>query len=196
MLVSSFVTSLSNRKRFQIPFTSLTNISATFAITHQPIYILMKATFYRITFIGCLLALAYCSPKKTNDHDHETHDGHEHLHEAKEPSPNATLYDEVMEVHDAVMPKMDDLYKLKRKLQNQLESTTDLTDAKKEELTNTIQLIDSASNGMMVWMREFKPASPSMEEEEEREYLENEMEKINKVKSDMERAIEKAQQEL
>jgi hypothetical protein len=154
----------------------------------------MKASFFSVILITGLVALTNCTSKKADDHNH--HDGHEHLHDAKETSPTNTLYDEVMEVHDAVMPKMDDLYKLKRKLQTKIESTPDLTDAKKEELNQTIQVIDSASRGMMVWMREFKPTTPSMDEEEAREYLENEMEKINKVKRDIEGAIEKAQHEL
>ena len=33
---------------------------------------------------------------------------------------NQALYDEVMKVHDEVMPKMDDIYKLKQELKKQM----------------------------------------------------------------------------
>jgi hypothetical protein len=48
---------------------------------------------------------------------------------------------------------------------------------------------------MMVWMRKFNPLPDSLGEEKAREYLENEMEKIKKVREDVLAAIEKAKTE-
>ena len=36
---------------------------------------------------------------------------------------NQALYDEVMKIHDEVMPKMNDIYKLKEELKNQIANT-------------------------------------------------------------------------
>ena len=54
--------------------------------------------------------------QKSDDHNHDHH-------KSEEQSANQGLYDEVMKVHDEVMPKMDDIYKLKEQLKKQLEAT-------------------------------------------------------------------------
>ena len=64
---------------------------------------------------------------------------------------------------------------------------------KKKEIEATIAKLDSASEGMMTWMHEFKPEADSTASEEKvREYLEREMERVKKVKEDILEAIEKA----
>ena len=70
-----------------------------------------------------------------------------------------------------------------------------MVEEKKKEIEGTISKLDSASEGMMVWMRNFNPLPDSLGEEQAREYLENEMEKVKKVKEDILEALEKAQSE-
>ena len=60
-----------------------------------------------------------------------------------EKESNQKLYDEVMAIHDDVMPKMNDLYKAKTALKKQLEDTT-LSDREKQEIHAKIARIDSA----------------------------------------------------
>jgi hypothetical protein len=103
---------------------------------------------------------------------------------------NQALYNQVMGVHDEVMPKMDDLYKLKKALNEKIKNSPDLVDERKKQLEGTVMLLDSASKAMMVWMRQFKP--DTLEGDELRLYLEKEMERVNQVKSTMLDAIEKA----
>lgn len=105
---------------------------------------------------------------------------------------NQALYEEVMEVHDEVMPKMDDIYKLKQELKTQLTDTLSIDEEKKKALESAIVQLDSASAGMMVWMRNFNPVPDSLGEEKARNYLEHEKEKVDKVKRDMLEAIENA----
>ena len=105
---------------------------------------------------------------------------------------NQALYDEVMKVHDEVMPKMDDIYKLKQELKKQISDTPDLVDEKRRTIEATILKLDSASEAMMVWMRNFNPLPDSLGEEKAREYLEDQQEKIEKVKDEMLDAINKA----
>lgn len=150
-------------------------------------------TIFRLAIIALITILASCGQKS---HDHEGHDhDHDHAHDHSpdsETGPNQALYDEVMKVHDEVMPKMNDIYKLKQDLKKKLDESKDLADDKRKEIEATIAQLDSASDGMMVWMREFNPIPDSVSEERAREYLENEMERVKKVKEDILEAIEEA----
>jgi hypothetical protein len=105
---------------------------------------------------------------------------------------NKALYDEVMKVHDEVMPKMDDIYKLKQELKKQISDTSNLVDEKRKTIEATILKLDSVSESMMVWMRNFNPLPDSLGEEKARAYLEEQQEKITKVKEEMLEAIDKA----
>lgn len=112
-----------------------------------------------------------------------------------EEGPNQALYDQVMNVHDEVMPKMEDIYKLKSQLQEQIANTPDMVIEKKEQLEKMIQQLDSANNLMMDWMHQFNPLPDSVDQEQGRAYLESQLEKIKQVKEGMLSAIEKATEE-
>ena len=105
---------------------------------------------------------------------------------------NQALYDEVMKVHDEVMPKMDDIYKLKQELKKQISDSANLADEKRKMIEATILKLDSASESMMVWMRNFNPLPDSLGEEKARAYLEDQQAKIKSVKEEMLDAIDKA----
>lgn len=118
--------------------------------------------------------------------------------QTQEEGPNQALYNQMMDIHDEVMPKMDDIMKLKRELQEQISNSPDMLAERKQELENTIYTLDSASNSMMNWMHrihEFNPLADSVNQEKAREYLESEMEEIRKVKELMTESIEKAKAE-
>jgi hypothetical protein len=150
----------------------------------------MSTTLKTALFVSALLVGACGSKNQEHDHDHEH--GHDHEHPAADGSPNQALGEEVMKVHDEVMPKMNDIYKLKEGLKKKL-SEPGVTDDKKKEIEQTITQLDSANDGMMVWMRAFNPQPDSLDEEKTREYLENEMEKVKKVQDNIQQAIAKAE---
>lgn len=102
-------------------------------------------------------------------------------------NPNEELYGEVMSIHDEVMPKMDDLYKAKQALQKQLD-TEELDSIQQENVREKIARINSASEQMMVWMRQFNPEGER--EDSVRVYLESELVKIQKVRDDILQALE------
>lgn len=111
-------------------------------------------------------------------------DGHDHTHDVpdgSENSPNQALYEEVMNIHDEVMPKMNDLYKAKTSLQKQLDMPG-ISDSEQQDIKRKIERIDSASEGMMVWMRQFNPVADSAGEEKARAYLEAELVKVKEVR--------------
>lgn len=146
--------------------------------------IIMK-TLLKVLFIVVLGALISCgkSGKDTTASD------------PVEEDANQALYDQVMDIHDEVMPKMDDLYKLKKQLQDSIAKTPGMVEEAKKELELTIQQLDSASNSMMVWMRQFNPPTDSTSEEALREYLEAQLEMVKKMREDVMGALDKGKKQ-
>lgn len=141
---------------------------------------MMKTSALKLFVLGLLLAWG-CG-QKPHEHDHTM------ANDTTQNSANDVLYNEVMKIHDEVMPKMNDIYKLKEALKTKASATAD---EKKKEIEATIAKLDSASESMMVWMREFSPLPDSLGEEKAREYLETEMEKVKNVRTEVQEALEK-----
>lgn len=151
-------------------------------ITFEKTYPMKQSCIFLVLMIS--LCMNACQ-QKANDSK-----ASEPFHEG---SGNQSLYDEVIRVHDEVMPKMSDIYVLKQKLTAKMDS---VSSEKKDELKLTIQRLDSASNAMNVWMRQFDPKPDSAGVDEARQYLEREMEKIQRVKAKTLEAIEQAKEKF
>lgn len=148
----------------------------------------MKSVSVKILLLSSILAFWSCG-NKSSEHEHgHDHDGHD-----VEVSGNQELYNKVMEIHDEVMPKMDDIRRYKSKLKDSVENTKTLTPEQRAQLNALYAKLDSAGDGMMVWMREFRPLPDSLGEEKAREYLENEMERVKRVRSSILAALEQAE---
>ena len=69
------------------------------------------------------------------------------------------LMDEVIAIHDEVMPEMGDIRKTRKALLEKLETSTD------EELNKVLQeqanKLDESHEAMFVWMRQFNPEPDS-----------------------------------
>jgi len=137
--------------------------------------------FIRSTSVLFLL-LNFAACQQNQDHEHDD----------AATSPNQSLYEEVMGIHDDVMPKMNDLYKAKTRLQTRL-AAPGVGDAERQEVTLAIARIDSASEGMMVWMRQFDPIPDSVGEDKARAYLQEELVKVKKVREDILEALKMAE---
>jgi hypothetical protein len=134
-----------------------------------------------------LILLAGCG--KSGQHDH---------HDEEEPessNPNQALYDQVMDIHNEVMPKSDEIYKLKKEAQEKA-SAPNIAADKKKQLEQIIAELDSADHSMMDWMHQFKPLPDSANQELAREYLENEMDRIKRVRELINGSLQKAKDEL
>jgi Mg2+ and Co2+ transporter CorA len=114
--------------------------------------------------------------------------------ESDADNPNQVLYDQVMDIHDEAMPRMDDIERLKRELKEEIVNSPDMVAERKAELEQIILNLDSAGNAMMDWMHKFNPLPDSADQEDARDYLENEMEKIKKVRDRMNESIDKAKE--
>ncbi|MFZ1807811.1 MAG: hypothetical protein WAU36_11335 [Cyclobacteriaceae bacterium] len=144
----------------------------------------MKLTYKLLILF--LVVLAACGKPSDQNEEEENQEVNE--------DPNQALYDMVMDVHDEVMPKMDDIYKIKSQLQEKIVNSPDLVQERKDALEKMILSLDSANNSMMVWMRQFNTPD-SLDVEEARAYLESQMEKINAVKETMLSTLEEAKAE-
>ncbi|MBZ0246419.1 MAG: hypothetical protein K8H85_10760 [Cyclobacteriaceae bacterium] len=146
----------------------------------------MKLTYKLLILF--LVVLAACG--KPSDQS-----GGEMGSEDANEDPNQALYDQVMNLHDEVMPKMEDIYKIKSQLQEKIANSPDLVKERKEALERMILTLDSANNSMMDWMHQFNPLPDSVDEEQSRAYLESQMEKIKEVKEIMITTLEEAKAE-
>jgi Mg2+ and Co2+ transporter CorA len=145
-------------------------------------------TAMKLTYIISILAIALASCNQSGKHEH-------HASEASTgDNPNSALYDQVMDIHDEIMPRVEDIYQLKKQLQDKIAATTDMAADKKQELEQVIAQLDSADRSMMDWMHTFRPLADSADQEKARVYLESEMEKIKKVKDLMNETIERAKE--
>ena len=140
-------------------------------------------------FAASLLLLVACG--KTRDTS-----GHKHQEDVNTDSvsqnANRALYDQVQDIHDEVMPKMEDLYNLKKELLEEIAKTPGMVATRKKQLEDMISNLDSASKAMMDWMHYFNPLPDSADQEKAREYLETEMERIKKVRDLTNETLEKA----
>ncbi len=95
------------------------------------------------------------------------------------------LYDQVMVVHDEIMPKMGAIMKYKKQLNKKIdtliEEGNDANADKIAELTQAIADLDNSHEEMMNWMREFDNDFEGMVNEEVMEYLNNQKKKIENV---------------
>ena len=97
------------------------------------------------------------------------------------------LEEEVIAIHDEVMPKMGDMHLARKALRKVLEKTED--EVVKKEILSMIKDLENADEGMMTWMHEWKVPK---NEPEKTTYLNKEKEKITKVKVDMLTSLENA----
>lgn len=146
----------------------------------------MKLT-YKLLILFLVVLAACGKPSDQNGGDADDQDAVE--------DPNQALYDQVMNVHDEVMPKMEDIYKIKSQLQEKIANSPDLVEERKEAIEQMILTLDAANNSMMDWMHQFNPLPDSVDEEQSRAYLESQMEKIKAVKEKMLSTLEEAKAE-
>jgi protein involved in sex pheromone biosynthesis len=137
-----------------------------------------------LSLLAIILWVAACGPAQK-----------ENSEEAADPE---TLKDEVMAVHDEVMPKMQDIMRLKKKARSKIDSlaTDSVTNADQiESLETLITNLEEADEAMMNWMRSYRRDFEGTDEEYV-VYLQEEKESIAAVKEDMLAAIEEAETSL
>ena len=109
----------------------------------------------------------------------------------KEKTPLDLLYDEVMAVHDEVMPLMSDMHKNERALKKYINPKLDLTDAQRNSVRTNVTNLENTAEAMMEWMSSF--SKPKDEDSASAtKYLEAEKLKITKVSKAMKLSYERS----
>ncbi len=109
---------------------------------------------------------------------------------------NEELKDEVIAIHDEVMPKMGELKTMRKgilEISESLHQEDSVSNAEKiRNLESLAERMDKAFDGMFVWMRQYKAGSEDMSEKEYREYLLDQKEKVEKVNADIKATMNEA----
>jgi hypothetical protein len=95
-------------------------------------------------------------------------------------------WDEMMVVHDEVMPKMADLNRTSRSLKGLAAKVEDKT--VQEAINQAVKEIEASSEGMMAWMGELKQLKELRKDKSHEEiiaYLQEEKEEIDQIGEEM-----------
>ncbi|EOZ93251.1 hypothetical protein A33Q_3841 [Indibacter alkaliphilus LW1] len=110
------------------------------------------------------------------------------------------LRDEVIAIHDEVMPLMGEIKSLRKdilKVSEGLYQEDSVDNAEKiKSLQALANKLDEAFDGMFVWMRQYQSSPEALSEQEYREYLLDQKEKVEKVNSDIKTAMAEAKSVL
>jgi outer membrane lipoprotein-sorting protein len=107
------------------------------------------------------------------------------------------LRDELMAIHDDVMPKMGELSTLAGQLKQIIATDSTLTETERTKIESAIMRMALAEEGMMDWMATFRQPEMlrgKMENEAILQYLEAEKQKINDVSVQIRSGIEDGKQ--
>lgn len=111
---------------------------------------------------------------------------------------NEALKEEIIAIHDEVMPEMGKLQSLQKEFIEQAEQLKqDDSLAHKvqiDQLQNLIDELEGAYDGMFVWMRQFETDYGDMTDEEIAAYLDGQKEMVEKVNTDIKSTLKKAEE--
>ena len=118
----------------------------------------------------------------------------------KGPSENEVLRDEVIAIHDEVMPKMGNLKSLEKRsldIAEELESENPQDSTKIQQYKALAYDLNHAHEAMFQWMRQYTQSlDTQMSEEEEKVFLDEQMELVSEVNVEIKQALAKADELL
>ena len=145
-----------------------------------------------LTFSAVLLGC-----QSTSENQHEGHGGHGKTNVPQTPADS--LYTQVMDIHDQVMPKMGKIRGAQKQAQQMLDSISTLPaqQAKaaasyKQQLETLVSDLNYADFAMDKWMVEFNLDSAKDNLELRKVYLQSELDKVLNVKKAILGSLSKA----
>ena len=111
--------------------------------------------------------------------------------ETKESPERKKLYNEVMAIHDDVMPEMKTINTLERAIKKKIDSNGSQDSI--VMMKATLKRLETADQMMMNWMHELNVPNKSVPDAEAIAYLKEEKIKIERVSIKMRKAIESGQ---
>jgi hypothetical protein len=111
-----------------------------------------------------------------------------------------SLREEVIAIHDEVMPRMGELKTLRKEIAakaNELDQADSIGNTSEvNELRDLAIRLDDAFEGMFVWMRQFNSTYEGMQIDEIEAYLLDQREKVKVVNSDIRTSLQEAKAKL
>lgn len=151
----------------------------------------------RISFVLLLLSTVWLGCQSPAVNEAENHAGHSSSSAPKTPADS--LYAQVMEMHDAVMPKMGKVRGAQKKAQALVDSISKLpattsaaSRSYKKELEQLISELNYADFAMDKWMMAFNLDSGKNNLAIRTAYLRTELETVSKVKTAVVESLSKA----
>lgn len=144
----------------------------------------MNTTLFRLSFVLILTVSACTSTKE------------------KQKAEQDKLYDEVMAIHDEVMPRMEEIYQYEKECETLIDSLSSADSlgnvAEIQTYQSLYEQLKEADAAMWQWMRAFQPQMLEQEPtfEKRMAYLEDEKEKITYVNKVMVSALEAAEKKF
>lgn len=126
---------------------------------------MIKSPFFVLLVLGFLLSFSAC---KSENKEAET-----------------LLNQEIMKVHDEVMPKMGDINRMKRQLSAYKDEVPDDNAAMKDSLINAILLLAKTEDNMNDWMAGYKYPNPEMKHDDIMKYLKGQQDTIKQINDDV-----------
>lgn len=102
------------------------------------------------------------------------------------------LTDEVIDIHDKMMPLMDDMYLTRQALQK----AADADSLQSATYTASMQRIADAESAMMTWMNNFNPLFRGASHEETMDYLKEQKKTMQAVADQMTDALKEGKAKL
>ncbi|WP_297335456.1 hypothetical protein [Algoriphagus sp.] len=112
---------------------------------------------------------------------------------------NAQLREEVIAVHDEVMPLMGKLKSFEKQAKDKIEEMEQSALANSTQLEELKALsydLNQAYEGMFVWMRQYEIEDGEKTQEEVEVYLNEQMKSISKVNDEIKTVLERAEKSL
>lgn len=112
---------------------------------------------------------------------------------------NKKLREQIIGVHDEVMPKMGELKALEKKASEQADSlyAQDSTaTAEIESLRSLASQLNQAHEDMFVWMRQYSLEEEGKTPEEIKIYLDEQWVKVNQVNKSIQSALQQAEEKI
>ncbi len=95
------------------------------------------------------------------------------------------LYDDIMKMHDEVMPKIGELNELKSKVKSISDSLPKDQIALHDSMINTILLLTKADDNMMDWMNTFENKNGDKDQSKTTIYYKEQKKKMKSVSDDI-----------
>lgn len=105
------------------------------------------------------------------------------------------IKEDIFDIHDAIMPKMGDLRRMRKDLMLTADSIQNTDSITAKSLVKIAETIATANQNMMKWMRNFDPDYKGTNKEI-LNYMKRQKREITKVKKDMLSSLEKGKNRL